>query len=466
MGMKTLFTYLLLFLIPFISISQEKISEVKFDSLISYEVKKKETLYSISKNFNVNINDIISYNPELLNNKLRKKSIIIIPLKKIIKANIGIKNINSLSKVDSTKQVNEFKIKKNYIKIAYLAPFKLNSIELDSINKVNDFLKNINLTTISISFYNGILMAADEISKNDVNIDIDVFDTDNKIERIEKLRLNNDFDQYDLIVGPLINRNFNIFFNSETKTNSISPLAYEDIIIKSNTIIPHAVDSLKRDKMFKIIDELITANPDQCAMIISDSLNIKSRNNLLKRFPLAEVIDLSKINNSVDPKITDSLMSINKENWVFLETKKPNIISSVTSLLNSQINNERKIKLFSTVSNENYDNPNINYEKLGNLNFTYPSNSIPDSGPRFIDFQNKFLVKFGRFPDRISIKSYDMLNDLFFRIATSKSLKNSIDIGETRLLQNKFNYKYNAKSGYQNTSFFILRHEDLDIIDY
>ena len=91
--------------------------------------------------------------------------------------------------------------------------------------------------------------------------------------------------------------------------------------------------------MFKIIDELILKNEDQCAMIISDSLNKKSKNKLLKRFPLAEIIDLNEINNSVDPKITDSLLGSYKENWVFLETKKSNLISSVTSLLNSQINN-------------------------------------------------------------------------------------------------------------------------------
>ena len=51
----------------------------------------------------------------------------------------------------------------------------------------------------------------------------------------------------------------------------------------------------------------------------------------------------------------------NKENWVFLETNRSNVISSVSSLLNSQINKERKIKLISSVSVENYDNPNISY---------------------------------------------------------------------------------------------------------
>ena len=117
-------------------------------------------------------------------------------------------------------------------------------------------------------------------------------------------------------------------------------------------------------------------------------------------------------------------MGVNKVNWVFLETKKPNLISSVTSLLNSQISAERKIKLFSTVSNENYDNPNISYEKLGNLSFMYPSNSAPKNSEDFIEFQNIYYDKFGKYPDKIAINSYDLIKDLLFRISVSKSLKN------------------------------------------
>ena len=193
-----------------------------------------------------------------------------------------------------------------------------------------------------------------------------------------------------MIIGPLINRNFNAFFKKEFKSNSISPLVYDGINLNSNTIVPEANDLLKRQKMFSIIDDLILNNQDQCALIISDSLNQKSKKALIERFPLAEIIDLNKMNNSVDPKVTDSLLGFNKENWVFLETKKPNLVSSVTSLLNSQITDERKIKLFSTVSNENYENPNVNYEKLGNLSFMYPSNSSPNSSEIFLEFQQNF----------------------------------------------------------------------------
>ena len=56
-----------------------------YDSIVSYEIKKKETLFNISKKFKINIEDIFLFNPELRGQKLKKNSIINIPLKRIKK---------------------------------------------------------------------------------------------------------------------------------------------------------------------------------------------------------------------------------------------------------------------------------------------------------------------------------------------------------------------------------------------
>ena len=247
----------------------------QLETFISHKVKKKETLYSISNKFNLQIDDIIKYNPELNTEKLKKKAIIIIPLKKTLRKIENAKIVDKIISNDSVSKPIKLKVKKDLLKVAYLAPFKIPSIEIDSVENLNSYLKEINLTTISINFYNGIIHAIDELKKNNVSVDLDVFDTDNNISQVEIIRENNDFDNYDLIIGPLINRNFNAFFKKEFKSNSISPLVYDGINLNSNTIVPEADDLLKREKMFSIIDDLILNNQDQCALIISDSLNQK-----------------------------------------------------------------------------------------------------------------------------------------------------------------------------------------------
>ena len=467
MGMKNWIFYIIA--ISFVQFGLSQFNKIEdYDSIVSYQVKKKETLFNISKKFKINIEDIFQFNPELRDQKLRKNSIINIPLKKI-KKNIYLDSSINQKTIDENKLLNQINKKKNpkknNINLAFLAPIKIDEIQYDSINQTKEFLKKINLTTISIDFYNGMKMAIDEESNKDIRINLDVFDTKNRIDVIKDLKENIDFNNYDFVIGPLITRNFNYFNSNDVKTKIVSPLITADVEFRENTIITTAPDSLKRKFVFEMIDEMIELKNDQCVLIISDQKNEKTKNELLIKFPNAEKIDINDKNLFVDPKITDSLMYDNKENWVFLETNRSNVISSVSSLLNSQINEERKIKLISSVSVENYDNPNISYEKLGNLNFIYPSDSFPDQSDALDVFKSNFLDQIGKYPNRVSIKAYDLIKDLLQRFIYYRNYT-GFDIDyETSLLNNKYNYKEMDEQGLRNQSFYIVKHKELQVID-
>ena len=467
MGMKNWIFYIIA--ISFVQFGLSQFNKIEdYDSIVSYQVKKKETLFNISKKFKINIEDIFQFNPELRDQKLRKNSIISIPLKKI-KKNIYLDSSINQKTIDENKLLNQINKKKNPKKnnknLAFLAPKKIDEIQYDSINQTKEFLKKINLTTISIDFYNGMKMAIDEESNKDIRINLDVFDTKNRIDVIKDLKENIDFNNYDFVIGPLITRNFNYFNSNDVKTKIVSPLITADVEFRENTIITTAPDSLKRKFVFEMIDEMIELKNDQCVLIISDQKNEKTKNELLIKFPNAEKIDINDKNLFVDPKITDSLMYDNKENWVFLETNRSNVISSVSSLLNSQINEERKIKLISSVSVENYDNPNISYEKLGNLNFIYPSNSFPDVSDALNVSKSNYLDQFGNYPNRVSIKAYDLIKDLLHRYIYYRNY-NGFDIDyENSLLNNKYNYKDVDEQGLRNQSFYMVKHKELEVID-
>ena len=51
---------------------------------------------------------------------------------------------------------------------------------------------------------------------------------------------------------------------------------------------------------------------------------------------------------------------------------------------------------------------------------------------------------------------------MVFRIAIKRKFKKSIEIGETRYLQNKFNYS-NYSQGFINESVYLIKHEKLNI---
>jgi len=83
MGMRNLLLFNIFIFISLISSGQSESLKVEFDSLINYEVKKKETLYSISNKFNLQIDDIIKYNPELIKQikiNMLNKSRFLIPI--------------------------------------------------------------------------------------------------------------------------------------------------------------------------------------------------------------------------------------------------------------------------------------------------------------------------------------------------------------------------------------------------
>ena len=123
MGMKSALFFITFFFTSFFCIAQSE--NIEFDSLINYQVKKKETLYSISKKFITDIDDILIYNPKLKSNKLRKNTTIVIPLKK---KSVSKLNINEENKIDTIVNLDRFKIKKDLIKLAYLAPFKMKTL--------------------------------------------------------------------------------------------------------------------------------------------------------------------------------------------------------------------------------------------------------------------------------------------------------------------------------------------------
>ena len=463
--------YFLIILISFSINAQKKISDfhLNYDSIVNHTVQKKETIFSLSKKYGLSINEIIKANPGIQIDKLKRRSTLIIPLRKknVAKNEINVVveslkndsiNLSDFKLNDLTKE----KFKKIDFELAFLAPFKLNTIVLDSVEDTEKTLSEVNLTTISINFYNGLSYAVEELKDLGINVNVSIYDTENDLNKINELK-SLDLKKFDLIIGPFISRNFNKF-NSDNTSLIVSPLVENGISVKENVLITTTDNSLKSSRVFDIIDSEIAFMEDQCAIIISDSENISSKSKLIKRFPNAEVINIDKENLFVDPKITDSLMGVNKQNWVFLETSKTNVISSVTSLLNSQNNYDRKIRLFSTVSSENYENSNISLEKLGNLNFIYPSNSKPSTSFEYNNFYDRFIEKFGNEPDRISIKARDITYDLVLRIAVFKKFENSLPYGETTYFQNKFDYTF-KDNFYRNRSFFILRHRDLEILE-
>ena len=179
--MKKILLFIFFPIYIFAQIENENLpSSYKIDTLI-HKVERKETLYSISKIYNVSIEDIKAYNPEIIGNKLKKKMKLNIPQKRKL-ISIVDKNDIFLKKDDtdfidvSSKTINlkDSVFKNKSLKIGLLAPFKIDELDLDSLEINKKLLKEFNLTTISLDFHSGSLMALKKANILGINIDFNV----------------------------------------------------------------------------------------------------------------------------------------------------------------------------------------------------------------------------------------------------------------------------------------------------
>ena len=472
MGIMRVFRFFLLFsMCSLIGFSQDENQNLESSSVIEFiehKVKRKQTLYTISNLYNVPINLIKQYNPYIKGDKISKKMVLKIPFITTVVLEESIKEIVEKVLVSTRTNQNLFDSvpKKKSIKFGFIAPFNLNKIEIDSIENTKKYLEKLNLSTLSLDFYSGTLSAVEEAKKLGIKIHIDVYDNKNSFDEIDKLSDNKNINSYDFILGPFIPRNLNrLSLNlKDSKVPIVSPLTSKKIQINKNVFQSVPSIQSQREMMFTHVDSLIIKDPDPCVMIIYDRSTELVKEKLLKRFPYAELIDTDLTMGLVDPEITDSLLVEKKNNLVFLESQNLNVITSVSSLLNSQISKERNINLLSTYRSETYENENISYQQLGNLNFTYPSYFIPNYGDELNELNALFIENFGKLPNKIALRGYEITLDLILRTAHRRKLVKSIDLGETSYFQNRFDY-VNKEQGYINQSVFLVKHDDLEVLE-
>ena len=463
--------FLLFFLVSFLGFSQDENQNLESSSVIEFiehKVKRKQTLYTISNLYDVPINLIKQYNPSIKGDKISKKMVLKIPFITTAVLEESIKEIVEKVLVSTRTNRNLFDSvpKKKSIKFGFIAPFNLNKIEIDSIENTKKYLEKLNLSTLSLDFYSGVLTALETVKKLGIKTHIDVYDNKNSFDEIDKLSDNKNINSYDFILGPFIPRNLNrLSLNlKDSKVPIVSPLTSKKIQINKNVFQSVPSIQSQRELMFTHVDSLIIKDPDPCVMIIYDRSTELVKEKLLKRFPYAELIDTDLTMGLVDPEITDSLLVEKKNNLVFLESQNLNVITSVSSLLNSQISKERNINLLSTYRSETYENENISYQQLGNLNFTYPSYFIPYYGDELNELNALFIENFGKLPNKIALRGYEITLDLILRTAHRRKLVKSIDLGETSYFQNRFDY-VNKEQGYINQSVFLVKHDDLEVLE-
>ena len=432
---------------------------------IFHEVNRKETLFSISQKYDVSVNDILEFNPKLRNSRLRRRSTILIPVFNSVKETItvnkdSIETFYNISKLDSV--YFKKRRKNNQLNVSVLLPFRSATINYDSIKEVESLFEDRNLYTIALDFYSGILYAVEDLKKLNISVKLNVFDTENSVNKILEISNNTQIINSDLVIGPLIPRNFETLSNLEFLESipKVFPLSTIPIKIIKGVVLAVTPRNLLRETMLDYLDKKI--DRDENIVIIADSLNEEIDNRLTKIFPNSIKIK-PEFEGYILPELLDSLLVDSLPNKVIIESEIFTLISSVISQLNSQITSERDVRLYTTYRGNQYDDPSINVKDLGNLGFTYTSISKKINNDSISQFESNYINLFGSFPNKDVIRGYDVAKDIILRVLIDNNLNKTVKYDEQLYTESKFSYKIDSLGGLYNSAIYILKHKDYDI---
>ncbi len=294
------------------------------------------------------------------------------------------------------------------------------------------------------------------------------YDTELNPVKVKEILFRDNLAGVSAIIGPIATNALDeVAVQAATKNIPvIAPIASESKLSHGNVFFSVPRDAVLRQKM---LDFMAKVHTNENIIIVADSTHQVAHDSILSKFPAAQMAKLID-NKSLHLDQFLVKLSEDRENWVFLETDQPNMVASVTSILNSantakmDAEGEKKIKvrMFTTNYNSAFEDEAVSKTHLSNLKFTYPS-FYREAGEDA--FTKAYRKRFnGLEPDRFAIRGFDVTFDVLLKLAHKNNLfETSKIVGLTEYTGNSFDYFNDWTSGYFNRACYLMGYEDLRI---
>ena len=164
----------------------------------THKVEKGETLYSISRSYNITIDELIAANPQIKNRKLKRKSTIAIPYsqkeiaekKQQEQAKIEKEQSNAeiFRKIEEEEKLENTPIET--LKVAVVLPFMIGTYNPSEQSRM-------------VEYYEGFLMAVERLKQYGYSFDIHTYDTGKEGNSLAPLLDSGSLDGMNIIFGAL-----------------------------------------------------------------------------------------------------------------------------------------------------------------------------------------------------------------------------------------------------------------------
>lgn len=413
----------------------------------NYEVKAKETLYSLSQKFQITLEELIALNPSLKDG-LKVDMILKVPGR----GSFTVEPESSAKFADLTKTINKMTKKE----LVLLLPFNASKIQGDTLNTIASRLKKDAFLNMTLDFYSGALMAIDSAKTLGMNINVKIFDSEETKSSSNVVNLvTNNLQSADAIIGPFYQQNVEKVAELLKNKNIpvISPLSKE--IGKPCLNLFQSMTPSEESKS-AILNFMTAKNAN--IILVSDPKKLSNREFITRKYHQAKIVALNE-NGSLNPDNLKALFVKDKMNYVILDSEKTGMILATTNLLLSELANFQ-IQLAILEPNETLDFEEIAMKRLTVLKMLYPSLTRENNSPEAIAFENEYKKINKIFPSQFAIRGFDVTFDTLLRLSQGKSFEACANEDNTEQIESKFEYVKKEAGGYTNKGVYILQFEE------
>jgi len=441
------------------------------------EIKPGETLYGISKAYNVSYEELIDLNPKLKDG-LKAGMLLKLPKSQNKpEAKPGVKQdalTEFIQPVPQRNCYNEGNLTTTY-KVALLLPFLLSessdALEAPETRNPADF-ENFNY----FQFYAGFMLAADSLQKYGLHARIQVYDGDklNDTLTIKQILRKPGMDKVDLIVGPVYSNSFAVAarYAKKHEIGIVNPLSRRENIVDGNPFVFKVQASAEgtAEKLSAFIlshypnSNIISVRNDAKEYkLLADDFEARIKNRITDRTYKGT---LQRVTYSTDMMAgVSSKLKPNSKNIVVFFTNNKSGVPNFVSLLNPFTKSNDII----LIGMDGWEELELETEFLVNLNYHQVTSAYIDYESESVkQFITRFRNKYGAIP--LAAKYAFLGYDIGWYFLTSlmwygDEYRNCLP-GQMRSgLQYNFNFSYTDKNdGLQNQDITIVRLQDYKMV--
>ncbi|WP_343705739.1 LysM peptidoglycan-binding domain-containing protein [Flavobacterium sp.] len=455
-------------------------SSKKAVTYMDYQVKPKETFYSLGRVFHLTQDELVALNPSL-SEGVKEGMVLKVPAGYVAPAPIiaaqvpsekpadssvskpaensggGIKIVDKVKStenenveiVELTKKrgVNERK------KVVLLLPFNLAKVQSDTSGTANR-IKNDKFLNMTLDFYSGALMAIDSAKTLKLPIDVAIYDSQETKTTSNVVGLTQKLQDADAVIGPFYQsnaetaasmlRSYNVPVISPLSKDSANPIDNLYQTIPSNDVIRNAVFDFMRSKNGNII-AVVDKKKESVINYIKQNQ---------KGVAFASLTETG----GLDVANLKSLLIPSRMNYVVMETGNTAMVkATIKALLDSQ--KTCQVQLVILEPNSTLDTDEIVFDNLVKLKLMYPSVTRESDEQPVLIYEKQYRLKNKANPTTYATRGFDVTFDTMMRLMQGKTFQETADLMTTQQVDNKFQYYRKEDGGHANKGVYILYYD-------